>query len=475
MKLTKKNIIFSVIAVIVFAAFCIIPPFDEELLTPDSMRVLGILLASIVMWAGSVAHECAVVLLMSALMAGVGHVPVATVFSAFSGSILWVLIAAFILGAAMKKCGLLRRIALLLMKVFPKNFVGTSVGLMVVGAVIAPFLPSKNSKGAIVGSVVRSINDVMGYAPKSRQSNGLFLAFWGTTMVLPIMFMSGSTSTIASQGLLPEEMLGDYTYAAWALKSLPFIVPFVILLGLFTILWYRPRKGEHAGANLTNEFLNEQLAALGPWKREEKLVGILTVAMILYWVFKKHLGNVPDYASCLLVVAILWLTNCLDAKTFRNDVSWENIIFIGSCISLGSVLPYVKLTDWIVNVVSPFTTVAFSNPVLTVIVLSVLLFLVRFILLSEGSYMAIMCALLYPMAVSAGVNPFVIAMLLNLMVSEFFFPFQSSAFLSGYYSFGDDAFDANCTRFYWTGYSIVGIIAMLIACVIWQAMGLWWL
>ena len=472
MKLTKKSIIFSVCALVVGLAIGLCPP-PSEVLTGDSMRVLGILVGCIIMWAGNVVHECAVVLLMSALMAGLGHVPVATVFSAFSGSILWVLIAAFILGAAMKKSGLLRRVALLLLKVFPKNFAGTSIGLMAVGAVIGPFLPSKNSKCVIVGSIVRSISDVMGYKPKSKQANGLLLSFLGTTLIIPIMFMSGSVTTIATQGFLPEEMLADYDYAGWALRSAPFVIPFIILLGIFTVLWYSPRKGENVGVDLTNEFLDSQLAELGPWSREEKIVGISTVLMILYWIFKSHLGNIPDYASCLLVVVVLWFTGCLDAKTFRNDTSWENIVFIGSCISLSTILPYVHLTDWIVELFAPFANIAFSSPVLTILILVALVFVIRFILLSENGYMSVMCVLLFPLALDAGVNPFVIAMILNMFVSEFFLPYQSSVFLSAYYSFGDDAFDSGATRFYWVAFTVVGTVSLLIASVMWQMMGLW--
>ena len=429
MKITKKSIIVSVIALAAFLAISFAPPFGETM-NGDSMRVLGVLVGCIIMWAGNVVHECAVVLLMSALMAGIGHVPVETVFSAFNGSILWVLIAAFVLGAAMKRCGLLRRVALLLLKVFPKNFAGTSVGLMVVGTVIAPFLPSKNSKGAIVGAVVRSVNDAMGYTPKSKQSNGLFLAVWTATMVIPIMAVSGSTSTVASRGFLSEELQAKYTIISWALYALPFIIPMMILMAIF---------------------------------------------VILYWVFKENLGNIPDYASCLLVLSIFWFTGCLDAKTFRCDVSWENIIFIGSCISLGTILPYVGITDWIVEVVSPYTNMAFSNPVLTIVILVIMMFVVRFLLLSEGSFISIMCALLYPLATTAGVNPWVIAIIMNLMVSEFFFPYQSSAFLSGYYSFGDDAFDSKATSFYWVVFTIIGTISLLIASVVWQMMGIWWL
>ena len=113
MKLTKKNISFTAVAIIVFLIFCFLPPFGEPL-TGASMRVLGVLLACIVMWAGGVLHETGIVLMMTGLMAITGGVPLETLTSAFSGSVFWVLLGSFTLGAVMKKCGLLRRIALLI-------------------------------------------------------------------------------------------------------------------------------------------------------------------------------------------------------------------------------------------------------------------------------------------------------------------------------------------------------------------------
>ena len=62
MKLTKKSIIFSVCALVAGLAIGLCPP-PSEVLTGDSMRVLGILVGCIIMWAGNVVHECAVVLL----------------------------------------------------------------------------------------------------------------------------------------------------------------------------------------------------------------------------------------------------------------------------------------------------------------------------------------------------------------------------------------------------------------------------
>ena len=470
---TLKGKICSVLAVISLVVFFFLKPFSDTL-TVESMRVMGILIAAIFMWIGGAVHECAVALLMAALFAAFGKVPVETVFGAFNGSVVWVLIPAFVLGAAMKSCGLLTRVALVLLKIFPKNFVGVNVGCAIVGAVIAPFVPSKNAKGAILGPVLRSVNDNMGFKPKSKQSNALFLSFWTTTIMIPLIFISGSTTTVASRGFLPEEYQNFFTTAKFGMYAAPLAIIVSVLMVVYLLVTCKPKKGE-ATKKLDTEFLNEQLKALGPMKREEKIVGIGAVVMVLYWIFKQYLGNIPDYASCIIICCVFWFTGCMNAKDFRTGVAWENMFFIGICISLGNVLPYVHITDWIVEVVTPITNAAFSGPVMLILVLSVILFLVRFVLISEGSYMSVLCALLYPLAIAAGVNPFIVAMILNSLVSGFCLPYMSSSFLSCYYAYGEDVYDTKANISYNIVFLFVHLIAMFACYVIWNAMGVWYI
>ena len=89
--------------------------------------------------------------------------------------------------------------------------------------------------------------------------------------------------------------------------------------------------------------------------------------------------------------------------------------------------------------------------------------------------MSVMCALLYPLALEAGVNPWIVATILNNMVGSFFLPYQSSAFLSGYYAFGEEAFDVRETRVYGIAYLILSTVALCIGAVVWQMMGIWWM
>ena len=113
--MTIKKIICAVCALLLFLLFFLLPPFSP-LLTRDAMRTLGILLSAISLWIGGVGHECAVAMLMCGLFSALAHIPIQIIFGAFNGSIVWIQIGGFILGAAMSSCGLLRRVALLLLR-----------------------------------------------------------------------------------------------------------------------------------------------------------------------------------------------------------------------------------------------------------------------------------------------------------------------------------------------------------------------
>ena len=121
-----KKLAFAIAGIVIGVAICFIPA--PEGLTPESMRVIGVLVWAIIFWVGGVLPEAVTAMLMSVLFIVVsgGLVSVAKSFSAFAGSTIWLVIAAIALGVSVKACGLLERISLLLLKLFPKNFFGQS-------------------------------------------------------------------------------------------------------------------------------------------------------------------------------------------------------------------------------------------------------------------------------------------------------------------------------------------------------------
>ena len=434
----------------------------------QAMRVIGILVCAIVWWAGQVFHEAVTAILMCVAFVIFGKVPIDVSFSAFSGSTYWLLVAAFGLGAAIKACGLLERIAIILLKLFPKSYRGQVIGLLAVTTITSPFVPSKAAKCTVLSPLTRGISEAMGYKNEGKEATGLFLAYYSAICFSPAMFITASVTTAALVGMYSAEIQAEYTMVKWALCSLPFIVPFFIGNYLYISNRYKPASGQ----KLDVSFLEERQKALGPWKREEKIMGVIMILTVLSWVLKS-VTNIPEYATALIALCATLIFGILPVKQWRNNVAWESLIFIACSVGLGTVLPHVNITTWLSEAVGPYTVGFFSNPFLLIAGLAVLTLLVRFLILSEIGYLSVFTALLIPLGISAGINPWIIGFILNAFVIGWFLPYQSSVYLTAIYAAGEGWVTIKDTTKYCYVYCIIGLVCMYIAYFLWNLMGIW--
>lgn len=466
MKFSKKQLIYLIVGLILGIAIALIPaPSGLEV---QAMRVIGILVCAIVWWAGQVFHEAVTAILMCVAFVIFGKVPIDVSFSAFSGSTYWLLVAAFGLGAAIKACGLLERIAIILLKLFPKSYRGQVIGLLAVTTITSPFVPSKAAKCTVLSPLTRGISEAMGYKNEGKEATGLFLAYYSAICFSPAMFITASVTTAALVGMYSAEIQAEYTMVKWALCSLPFIVPFFIGNYLYISNRYKPASGQ----KLDVSFLEERQKALGPWKREEKIMGVIMILTVLSWVLKS-VTNIPEYATALIALCATLIFGILPVKQWRNNVAWESLIFIACSVGLGTVLPHVNITTWLSEAVGPYTVGFFSNPFLLIAGLAVLTLLVRFLILSEIGYLSVFTALLIPLGISAGINPWIIGFILNAFVIGWFLPYQSSVYLTAIYAAGEGWVTIKDTTKYCYVYCIIGLVCMYIAYFLWNLMGIW--
>lgn len=466
MKFTKKQIIFLIVGLVAGIVISLIsPPAGLEV---QAMRVVGVLVCAIAWWAGQVFHEAVTAILMSVAFVVVAQVPVATSFNAFSGTTYWLLVAAFGLGAAIKACGLLERVAIILLKIFPKSYRGQVLGLLAVTTFTAPFVPSKAAKSTVLSPLTRGISDAMGYKNEGKEATGLFLAYYSALCFSPAMFITASVTTAALVGMFSEQIQAEYGMVKWAVCSLPWIIPFFICNYLYISNRYKPESGQKVDIS----FLEERQKELGPWTREEKTMGIIMVLTVLSWVFKDF-TQIPEYATALLALCSSVIFGILPVKKWRTDVAWESLIFIACAVGLGTVLPYVNITNWLAETIGPYTTSFFSNPFLLIIGLAVVTLLVRFLILSEIGYLSVFTALLIPLGISAGINPWIIGFILNAFVIGWFLPYQSSVYLTAIYAAGEGWVTVKDTTRYCYIYCAMGILCMFIAYFIWKFTGVW--
>ena len=163
-----------ILPVVVGFAIAMLPPLGEPL-TVESMRFGGIFICIIMMMIFNIFPDFVISTTGLVIMVAIKVTDFGTAFAPFSGAAVWLVIAAFGIGAAVAKTGLLKRISFLVLKLFPETFKGQILAFYTAGLVVSPLIPSLAAKATVLDPSQRRWR-VLGYEKDSKGSRGLFAA-----------------------------------------------------------------------------------------------------------------------------------------------------------------------------------------------------------------------------------------------------------------------------------------------------------
>ncbi len=463
--MSMKQKIGGVASVAVGIAVAMMTP--PEGLSPQSMRTLGIVAWAVTCWMFEVAADYVVAAAMCTGFVLFQCVPFKTAFASFSESTWWLLFGALGMGCAVSKSGLLKRLSLVMMRIFPATFSGQALALICGGTVMAPLIPSITVKAAIMAPISMGVSDAMGYGRKSRGTAGLFAAMYLGFILTGPTFISASLAGYAIRGLLPAAIQAQFSWTYWLVAGIVWSVTTLIGMYFALLFLYKP-KGESA---ITTAEIAAQLSALGPMSREERTTAVVLVAALLFWM-TEPLHGIHATLVALSGFVILLACRIFDRQDFRSGMGWDNLIFLGGIINLGNVLPAVKVDQWIVQVCSPLLNPVMSNIYLAIIVLCILIFAIRFVLVSFMATIVIFTVVLVPFALNAGINPWVTGFLIFVSTNVWIAFYQNSNFLTAYYAVDGMMVTHRQMIPFSVAYCIVAIAAALLSVPYWQYLGL---
>jgi divalent anion:Na+ symporter, DASS family len=192
---------------------------------------------------------------------------------------------------------------------------------------------------------------------------------------------------------------------------------------------------------------------------------------LVLWMTERQHGISSAIVAMLGVCALMGL-KVMGVKEFRAKVNWDILIYIGCMYEIGSALTTWGITKWIGGVLGPVLNPFLSNPVLFVLIFILLVYLTRFIVISWLGVMTVYSVLLAPLAVQAGMHPFIPCFIAYVSVNVFFFDFQNLPYVSAIGIVGDMVdHNKNCVP-----YAIIWAAANLVACLIsvpyWKMIGM---
>ena len=501
------------LAAAVLIATCPIPGLSYQ-----ATAVLGILIMAIVWWITGVLPEFVTAVVMAVLFVVVAGISVGATFSTFASSTWWLLLSAFTLGVGMKTSGLMRRIALAIVRKFPRTFRCQIIAQLVTGTVLGPLIPSLAVKGAMLAPLAMSIGDELGYERQGKRATGLFAAMLvGIRTVAPTI-VSASVTGYALMATLPADVQEQFSMASWFVAALPWLVV-VLALNYFLIMGMYGR-GEKAGSGSetvgapgnaqslnqsslrcgtrfvgaaecadsrrgeaessvaepsrggTDASGNQRVSdELGPLSAVEKRMLAIILATVVLWATEPF-HHVSAMAIGLAALVAMFVLKVIDVPAFKTGVNWTSLLFIGIALGLGSVFAEAGLNDWVMQTCGPAFQALAGNPYLLVLGIGVITVVLRFLIVSEVAYLNLLMAFLVPMAASVGVNPWVLGFSAYALVIAWFAKYQSPIYLAAFYAVdGKMAKHSELAKY--CGVYLATCLAGLVVCVpYWQWMGL---
>lgn len=431
-----------------------------------AMHALGITVWAVGWWITEIIPEYVTGLLMCVFWAAVKCVPFKTAFSSFSTSGWWIMVGAFGLGAIAGKTGLLKRISLWVLKLFPATFAGQVWGLIGSGSVISPLIPSMNAKATLSTPIALSISDELGITRKSAGACGLFGACYVGFIIMGHMFMSGSFSHYVLVGMLPEGY-NKVTWLEWLLWSLPWGIVVMLGMGFFIIFAYKPKEK----VALPKGYSEEQLAKLGPMTKNERICLWVLIGTLLLWMteslHKISAGEVAVTSMCVLL-----MLKVMDRNDFKNGVDWPSVVFVGSILNMASVIQALKVDKWLGAELKPMLLSVAGEPALLITTMVLAACVVKLIIVSLTSASAIFVLILPPVMINFGINPWIACMVTFAGSNIWYLNYMNSIYLCAHFGTKGEMANHNSMVKLCAAYTAICIAGFIVSIPYWRMLGL---
>ena len=154
---------------------------------------------------------------------------------------------------------------------------------------------------------------------------------------------------------------------------------------------------------------------------------------LLAWISEPW-HHVSSALVAIAAVCILLGAGVYDRSDFRQSIPWDALISIGGIIGMGPVFTYLHIDEWLGRYFTAFIAPHIGNMYILTIVLTIVIYLVRFILVSQLVCITLFTVLLTPLALQAGMSLWVLGFIVYCATNVWNVFYQNPVFIVAYYA-----------------------------------------
>ena len=393
--------------------------------------------------------------------------PIEKSLSGYADKFVWLVLAAFFISRAMIKTGLGHRIALIFVRMMGRKTIGLGYSLVFTDFILASFIPSTGARsGGIILPIARSVTETYDSRPddgtEGRLGTFLMSMLYQCEVILCATFLTGQASNVIIAGFAAKQAGVDLNYSIWFFSA---IVPALVSLTVVPLMIYRFFPPEVKETPNAVAFAHEELKKLGPLNREEKILLIVFVFVVLLWITAK-LHGIDATVIALFGISILLVTRVLAWHDITDEThAWEVFIWYGGLVMMATALGETNLPKLFAEGIAGFTN-GWSWPA-ALLVLALVYFYAHYGFASITAHVTAMfipfLAVTVAVGAPAGLTVLVLTYFSNLSAGLTHYGTTPAPvyFGTGYVK----------QSTWWT----IGLIASVLNIIIWTVVGLaWW-
>lgn len=416
----NKKVIGFISGLIIFAIVDLLPLTG---LSHAGKLDLALTLMTVVWWAFQIAQPAYVggVYLMLLIVLNVAT-PVQVFSSSWTGSIMWLVIGAYLIAGAVRDSGFGERIAYAFIIKFVRSWNGIIISIFILTLILALLIPHPWPRAFLIMSV-------MGFVAKSAHMpqvdrSKIGLAVFAAACPLSGVFLTGDSTlnplAVADSGV-KTTFIQYFIY-----MGVPMIIAAIITMLLFMLL-FKPTKP----VSIDFAVLKEKQQALGKLSEKEIRTIIWLVIAILLWLTSGLTGI--DVGWITLLVALLMslpvIGEVLTAKSWRG-VPVNVLVFLTSAIAIGDVGASTGMNRWIAKVILPASMP--HNIYLLALLITVFAIFIHMFMGSVIAVMGVTIPALVAATAQLGVSPLAVSLIIFSVVNlHYILPFHNLAILVG--------------------------------------------
>ncbi|GAB1410363.1 SLC13 family permease [Desulfovibrionales bacterium] len=289
----------------------------------------------------------AVLLLMYYIILGVASPDIA--FVGWTTPIPWLCMCGMLIGVAMEKTQLAKRIALYVISTVATSPIRLYLAFLVSGYVISAIIPDVITVDIIFMTIAASICMSLGLSPLSKASTTIILAAYFGATVSSANFLPNNTGIIGL--LLVKDMGVPFTWISFFVENLPYQLLHALIA--FTVLHFFGGRDLIKHIEGFRKEAGVDLIALGKMSIDEKKTLLLAVLALIAFM-TEPLHGVPGYFAFCAVVLLGFtpVFNIMDGEDLKK-VQFPILFFIAGCMAIGVVATTLGIPAWLAGELLP--------------------------------------------------------------------------------------------------------------------------